>query len=152
MMPANLQPCGEPSSKIHFLVGVDVGSTTVKAVVAAAEDGRILWREYRRHDTRQAGMLREFLLRMESEAGIAPGNCRIFITGSGRPARAAPIGARFVQEVNAVALAVEDEHDLFFRGIVFEQRAVRLDPIRNVGVGKDAAAQQAGERTRMIAR
>jgi activator of 2-hydroxyglutaryl-CoA dehydratase len=110
MMPANLQPGGQPSSKIHFLVGVDVGSTTVKAVVAAAEDGRILWREYRRHDTRQAGMLREFLLRMESEAGIAPGNCRIFVTGSGGHALAALIGARFVQEVNAVALAVEKLH------------------------------------------
>jgi activator of 2-hydroxyglutaryl-CoA dehydratase/predicted nucleotide-binding protein (sugar kinase/HSP70/actin superfamily) len=110
MMPANLQPGGQPSSKIHFLVGVDVGSTTVKAVVAAAEDGRIMWREYRRHDTRQAGMLREFLLRMENEASIAPGNCRIFVTGSGGHALAALIGARFVQEVNAVALAVEKLH------------------------------------------
>jgi len=89
---------------------VDVGSTTVKAVVVAGDGGRVLWRDYRRHDTRQAGMLRDFLLRMESEAGIAPGNCRIFITGSGGPALAAPIGARFVQEVNAVALAVEKMH------------------------------------------
>jgi len=91
-------------------VGVDVGSTTVKAVVVAAGGGRILWRDYRRHETRQAGMLRDFLLRMEIEAGIAPGNCRIFITGSGGQALAAPIGARFVQEVNAVALAVEKMH------------------------------------------
>jgi hypothetical protein len=74
------------------------------------EGGRVLWRDYRRHDTRQAEMLRDFLLRMESEAGIAPGNCRIFITGSGGHALAAPIGARFVQEVNAVALAVEKLH------------------------------------------
>jgi len=110
MMPNQSQTDAHPSSEIHFLVGVDVGSTTVKAVVAAADDGRILWRDYRRHDTRQAGMLRDFLLRMESEAGIAPGNCRIFITGSGGPALAAPIGARFVQEVNAVALAVEKLH------------------------------------------
>jgi activator of 2-hydroxyglutaryl-CoA dehydratase/predicted nucleotide-binding protein (sugar kinase/HSP70/actin superfamily) len=89
---------------------MDVGSTTVKGVVAAAEDGRVLWRDYRRHDTRQAEMLSDFLLRMEREAGIAPGNCRIFVTGSGGHALAAPIGARFVQEVNAVALAVEKLH------------------------------------------
>ena len=106
-MPDKTQTCDHPSREIHFLVGVDVGSTTVKAVVVAAGGGRILWRDYRRHDTRQAEMLREFLLRMESEIGIAPGNCRIFITGSGGHELAVPIGARFVQEVNAVALAVE---------------------------------------------
>jgi activator of 2-hydroxyglutaryl-CoA dehydratase/predicted nucleotide-binding protein (sugar kinase/HSP70/actin superfamily) len=110
MMPNQSQPDAHPSSGIRFLVGVDVGSTTVKAVVVAAGGGSVLWRDYRRHDTRQAGMLCDFLLRMESEAGIAPGNCRIFITGSGGQALAAPIGARFVQEVNAVALAVEKMH------------------------------------------
>jgi len=108
-MADNSHP-SDPLSQIHFLVGVDVGSTTVKAVVVAANDGRVLWRDYRRHDTRQPEMLREFLLRMESEAGIAPGNCRIFITGSGGHALASSIGARFVQEVNAVALAVEKLH------------------------------------------
>ena len=47
---------------------------------------------------------------MESEASIAPGNCRMFITGSGGNALGALIGAKFVQEVNAVALAVEKLH------------------------------------------
>lgn len=109
-MPNKTSPCEPLSNGVHFLVGVDVGSTTVKAVVVEAGAKRILWRDYRRHDTRQAGMLREFLLRMESETGICPGNCRIFITGSGGQPLAAPIGARFVQEVNAVALAVEKMH------------------------------------------
>ena len=109
-MPDQTQPCRGPSGEILFFVGVDVGSTTVKAVVVAVDGGRVLWRDYRRHDTRQPEMLRDFLLRMESEVGIAPGNCRIFITGSGGSALAAPIGARFVQEVNAVALAVEKLH------------------------------------------
>jgi activator of 2-hydroxyglutaryl-CoA dehydratase/predicted nucleotide-binding protein (sugar kinase/HSP70/actin superfamily) len=109
-MPDKTPPCEPPSDGVHFLVGVDVGSTTVKAVVVEASAGCILWRDYRRHDTRQAEMLSEFLLRMEGEIGIAPGNCRIFITGSGGSALAAPIGARFVQEVNAVALAVEKMH------------------------------------------
>ena len=70
-------------SPISFLVGLDVGSTTVKGVVVAADGGPILWRDYRRHDTRQAEVLCAFLRRMEQEAGIAPGNCRIFLTGSG---------------------------------------------------------------------
>jgi len=98
------------SGEVRFLLGVDVGSTTVKAVVVASNGGRVLWRDYRRHDTRQPEMLRDFLLRIESEVGIAPGNCRVFITGSGGSALAALIGARFVQEVNAVALAVEKLH------------------------------------------
>ena len=106
-MPDKAQLRGQA---IQFLVGLDVGSTTVKAVVMDGSGVRILWRDYRRHDTRQAGMLSEFLLRMESEIGIAPGNCRVFITGSGGHPLAESIGARFVQEVNAVALAVEKLH------------------------------------------
>jgi activator of 2-hydroxyglutaryl-CoA dehydratase/predicted nucleotide-binding protein (sugar kinase/HSP70/actin superfamily) len=112
MSPKTNKSSANPSSGISFMVGLDVGSTTVKGVVVAAESGHILWRDYRRHDTRQAEMLCDFLLRMEHEAGIAPGNCRVFLTGSGGHALAAPIGARFVQEVNAVALAVDKLHPL----------------------------------------
>ncbi len=71
---------------------------------------KIVWRDYRRHETRQAETVHEFLVRMEREVGIAAGNSRVFITGTGGGALAAPIGARFVQEVNAVALAVEKLH------------------------------------------
>ncbi|MGA2360490.1 MAG: BadF/BadG/BcrA/BcrD ATPase family protein [Terriglobales bacterium] len=100
---------------IRYLVGVDVGSTTVKAVVVevgASEAGadRILWQDYQRHDAHQSEKLLEFLQGMEVEVGIAPGNCRMFITGSGGNALSTLIGAKFVQEVNAVALAVEKLH------------------------------------------
>ena len=95
---------------IRYRVGLDVGSTTVKAVVVDAATGGILWREYQRHNTRQPEMLFEFLHRMETEAGVAPGNCRMFITGSGGNALGVLVGAKFVQEVNAVALAVEKLH------------------------------------------
>ena len=101
-----------PQLGIRYRVGLDVGSTTVKAVVIETEAStdRILWRDYQRHDTRQPEKLLEFLQRMEAEIGIAPGNCRMFITGSGGNALSALIGAKFVQEVNAVALAVEKLH------------------------------------------
>ncbi len=92
---------------VHFLIGIDVGSTTVKAVVVERASGRVVWRDYRRHDTRQAETLLEFLERMERETGVAVGNSRVFATGSGGGALAGAIGARFVQEVHAVALAVE---------------------------------------------
>ncbi len=93
-----------------YLVGLDVGSTTVKAVVADLRTDQIIWRDYQRHETRQPEKLLEFLERMESEFGLAPGNARVFVTGSGGNSLASLIGAKFVQEVNAVALAVEKLH------------------------------------------
>ncbi len=34
----------------NFLIGMDIGSTTVKAVVADAGTDQILWQDYQRHD------------------------------------------------------------------------------------------------------
>jgi predicted CoA-substrate-specific enzyme activase len=90
-----------------FRVGIDVGSTTVKAVVLDDETDAILWKDYRRHDTRQLETLLDFLQRMEAEAGIAYDNCRVFMTGSGGTMFADLIGAKYVQEVLAASLMVE---------------------------------------------
>ena len=89
------------------MVGLDVGSTTVKAVVVDPANDKILWSDYQRHDTKQPEKVMEFLTRMEAEVGIVPGHTRMFVTGSGAGGIAPLIGAKFVQEVNAVALAVE---------------------------------------------
>jgi len=94
----------------QFLVGLDVGSTTVKAVVVDAASDAILWQDYQRHETRQPEKVLEFLRRMEDDAGITPQNTRVFVTGSGGGTLAEMIGAKFVQEVHAVALAVEKLH------------------------------------------
>lgn len=94
----------------QLLVGLDVGSTTVKAIVVNAATDTILWQDYQRHETRQPEKVLEFLQRMESEAGISQENTRIFITGSGGGNLAEMIGAKFVQEVHAVSLAVEKLH------------------------------------------
>jgi predicted CoA-substrate-specific enzyme activase len=91
-----------------MIVGLDVGSTTVKAAVA--DGGKLLWQDYRRHNTKQAEMVFEFLARMEAECGLTAGHDRIFITGSGAGIVAPLIGARFVQEVVAVSAAVEKLH------------------------------------------
>ena len=65
------------------MIGLDVGSTTVKAVVVNPADDQILWQDYQRHDTKQPEKVLEFLKRMEEEVGIVAGHSRIFITGSG---------------------------------------------------------------------
>ena len=37
-------------------IGLDVGSTTIKAVVV--REGETLWQDYQRHNTKQAEMVR----------------------------------------------------------------------------------------------
>src|SRR5262247_1795257 len=91
-------------------IGLDVGSTTVKAVVVDPVTDQMIWQDYQRHETKQPEKVLEFLIRMQSEATISPNNSRIFITGSGGATLAGLIGAKFVQEVTAVSLAVEKLH------------------------------------------
>ena len=90
------------------IIGMDIGSTTIKAV--AVSDGEVVWRDYQRHHTRQAEKALEFLTRLEAGCGLRAGRDRVFLTGSGAGLIAPHIGGRFVQEVVAVAAAVERFH------------------------------------------
>ena len=94
----------------QLLVGIDVGSTTVKAVAVDASTDRMVWSDYQRHETKQPEKTLEFLGRLEADLGLARDNTRMFITGSGGSNLAPLIGAKFVQEVTAVSLAVEKLH------------------------------------------
>lgn len=89
-------------------VGLDVGSTTVKASVMA--NGAVRWQDYMRHNTRQAEVVLEFLARMETDCGLQAHRDRVFITGSGAGLLAPVIGAKVIQEVVAVSAAVERLH------------------------------------------
>ncbi len=92
----------------QLLIGIDVGSTTVKCVVLAPDSLDILWQDYQRHETRQAEKLLEMLQQIHSHfPDVANQNIQAFITGSGAGPLKNILGAVFVQEVNAVALAVE---------------------------------------------
>ena len=89
-------------------VGLDIGSTTVKATAVAG--GKVLWQDYKRHNTKQAEMVLDFLERLRAECGLQAGRDHVFVTGSGAGTIAPHIGARFVQEVVAVSAAVEKLH------------------------------------------
>ena len=93
----------------RIAIGMDVGSTTVKAVVVDTLTREILWSAYERHETRQPEKVLEFLVRIGAAFPEAR-DLLIYVTGSGSGPLAAPLGARFVQEVNAVTLAVEELH------------------------------------------
>lgn len=91
-----------------MLIGLDVGSTTIKAIVMDRATDRLLWKSYERHETRQPEKTLEFLRRIKlSFPDIAECEWRIFMTGSGAGPLCDIVGARFVQEVNAVTMAVE---------------------------------------------
>src|SRR5258705_8338111 len=113
--PLKPQPVKAALHKPHdhntkFLVGLDVGSTTVKAVVVDAGSDNVLWQDYQRHETKQPEKTLEFLKRMEADVGINSHNTRMFLTGSGGGPITDQIGAKVVQEVKAVSLAVDKPH------------------------------------------
>ena len=88
----------------------------------------ILWSDYQRHQTKQAELVLGFLVRI---ADGVPQRQHEPTSASSSPARAArPIGphlgAKFVQEVNAVTLAVETLHP-DVGSVVRARRAGRQD-------------------------
>jgi predicted CoA-substrate-specific enzyme activase len=91
------------------ICGIDVGSTTCKYVLVSPE-GQLLSQAYERHNTKQAEKVMDFLTRLETEHGLAPGEDRVFFTGSGSGIIAPLVGGKMIQEVVAVAAAVEKLH------------------------------------------
>ncbi|MBD3320646.1 MAG: CoA activase [Chitinivibrionales bacterium] len=85
-------------------VGIDIGSTTVKAVVMDGP-GRVLSRVYGRHHARQPEIVAMLLEEIQSAYPNAV--LCMYVTGSGGRTLAPYINARYVQEVNAVISAVE---------------------------------------------
>ena len=85
-------------------LGVDVGSTTVKAVALDPADNSVLFTRYHPYSFQRTGFLLELL---EEAAGHFPGmRFRIGVCGSGGRPIAAALGACYVQEVVANAAAV----------------------------------------------
>ena len=91
-----------------LLLGIDVGSTAIKTI--AQRGGEIVWSDYRRHESRCAERLLDVLRDVEAATGAAPGACHAFMAGSAGTALAEIVGARFVQEVAALSLAVRERH------------------------------------------
>ncbi len=92
----------------HLSLGIDVGSTTVKAVLMETDTNHILWKDYQRHEGEQLSRLLALLKKLEADVPeVRAGALHAFATGSGAGPLEELIGAKYVQEVNAVALAVE---------------------------------------------
>ncbi len=99
------------SGRKQLAIGMDVGSTTVKAVVVDPATKAILWSDYQRHHTKQPEYVLSMLQTILGTFHDHPGaGWRMFLTGSGAAPLCASTGGKFVQEVNAVTLAVEHLH------------------------------------------
>ena len=95
----------------NLTLGVDVGSTTVKLVAVDTSTNTIIWSKYERHETRQAEKVFEMLEEIASDLPqLSIANSKVFITGSGASPIAPHLNAKFIQEVNAVTMAVEHLH------------------------------------------
>ncbi len=91
-------------TKPVYRAGIDIGSTTVKLVVLS-DEGEILFGAYRRHMAHTQQTLAQLL----QEAKDILGDCslRLSITGSGSINLGKALGIGFVQEVVAVASALQ---------------------------------------------
>lgn len=92
-----------------MFLGIDAGSTTCKYTLVD-ENGVVLARDYGRHNSKQAEKVREFLAKLETEHGLTPGRDYVYFTGSGSGFIAPLVGGKIIQEVVAVAAAVEKLH------------------------------------------
>ena len=87
-----------------YRAGIDIGSTTVKLVILD-EKARILFSEYRRHHAHTQETLRSLLMEARKKLGDFKAN--VSITGSGSINLGTALGIPFVQEVVAVATALQ---------------------------------------------
>ena len=87
-----------------YQAGVDIGSTTVKLVLLD-EQGSMIWGEYRRHGAKTQETLADMM--RQARAQLGPCEVRLCMTGSGAISLAEALHAGFVQEVVAVAGALQ---------------------------------------------
>ncbi len=88
-------------------VGIDVGSTTTKAVVVRPGTDDVLYSEYKRHGGMQAKSVRAAIGRVAERFA---GAIRMVVSGSGAAPIAERLGVPFIQEVVANACAVRTRY------------------------------------------
>lgn len=87
-----------------YRAGIDIGSTTVKLVILDEQD-KIIYGDYRRHCAHTQQTLNDLLKQARQQIGSC--NIRAMITGSGSINLGKALGIGFVQEVVAVATALQ---------------------------------------------
>lgn len=91
----------------EYRIGLDIGSTTAKAVVIDSE-GRVVFSDYRRHRADIAGCVQEIFSQIA--LSLPQGKARMAVTGSVGMGLAERQGIPFVQEVSATVRAVRGRY------------------------------------------
>ena len=91
-----------------LLVGIDIGSTTVKLVAVDPKTDEVIWRSYQRHRAEQLSGVMRLMREFSQVAQDKP--LRIAVTGSGGSNVADRLGLPFVQEVIANAIVLRRLH------------------------------------------
>ncbi len=87
-----------------YLAGIDIGSTTVKLVILD-EEKKIIFGKYIRHQADTQAAVKKLLKEAQNELGVC--NLKTKVTGSGSINLAKSLGIEFIQEVVAVATALQ---------------------------------------------
>ncbi len=90
----------------NYSIGLDIGSTTVKAVVLDGM-GRQVYAKYQRHFADVIDVVKSMLSQIRGQLGDV--SCAVSVTGSGGLSLAKAMGVEFVQEVIAVSDAVREK-------------------------------------------
>ena len=90
--------------EVPYLVGIDVGSTTVKACVVEATSHEVVGATYVRHHAHQLETAVKVLDDLRAILGDV--SVRVAVTGSGGKDLAEALDAPYVQEVIANSIAV----------------------------------------------
>lgn len=92
------------SSPYRLLLGVDIGSTTTKIAIVHPGTKKLLFGKYARHNADQAGSVLSLL--REAHQKYPDNDFSLTLCGSGGISLAESLGAFFIQEVMANAIAV----------------------------------------------
>ena len=95
-------------NKETLLAGLDIGSTTVKLVVISPETGKPVYSRYQRHNAEQAAQAAELL--RDAHNALDGAEFRLAVCGSGGQTIGEKLGAFFIQEVVANAIAIRELH------------------------------------------
>ncbi|MCC8138202.1 MAG: acyl-CoA dehydratase activase [Clostridiales bacterium] len=101
-----------------FLVGIDVGSTTTKIVVADEDTKQIVYSDYKRHNAAQVhsvclalNLFMEKAPEFLREPGAEKVRLRVVLTGSGGGEIAKLLGVPYIQEVVANSIALRSYYE-----------------------------------------
>jgi predicted CoA-substrate-specific enzyme activase len=92
----------------NYLLGIDIGSTTIKAVITTDNNDEIIYSTYQRHNAEIVLTLEKILNEIKNK--FKDIKFKIAICGSGGEKIANHLEVNFIQEVVANAIAVKEKH------------------------------------------